>query len=320
MPSPVNQEPRTDGFALTSFILAAFALIPVSLGFALVGYRRIAAGRRSGRGLLVAALVLNCAWLLVMATGVVLLVTEVRQGQRAYEAVRGLAVGDCFDARTGSGTDFEDVRRQACESPHDFEVTVKFDLAAGAWPGDEKVAGQANVACAAHTRKVPSTDGNANEVVAQGIVPSGGAWRKGQRTVTCLAQREGGGKLVGSLKAAPTPLDLSVGQCFDGFNRSEQSFEGTATVRPCDGPHDAEVANRRELPAGAWPGQAAVETQARALCRDRGDVAERGSDGETQRVVWLAPHEGAWAGGRRVALCLVVEKDLGRLTAPYKRR
>ena len=74
---------------------------------------------------------------------------------------------------------------------------------------------------------------------------------------------------------------------------------GRVQVVPCGDPHVAEVVASLPLPAGAWPGQAAVDDAGVSYCEmDRSQV-----EAGFRAVVW-GPSEGGWGQGDHRVVCL----------------
>ena len=71
-PQPRGLKPPVDGFAITSFIFGLIGGFLFSIGFALAAFRRIGQGRRRGRPLAIAGLILSAAWILADALAFVI--------------------------------------------------------------------------------------------------------------------------------------------------------------------------------------------------------------------------------------------------------
>jgi hypothetical protein len=59
---------------------------------------------------------------------------------------------------------------------------------------------------------------------------------------------------------------LTSGECFDGLHEGAMH---SVTLRPCEGPHQAQVITTLTLPDGAWPGDEEVVTLAEDRCTER---------------------------------------------------
>jgi hypothetical protein len=81
--------------------------------------------------------------------------------------------------------------------------------------------------------------------------------------------------------------------------------ESVASVVPCTSPHDAEVFATFTLPAGPWPGSAAVERAANDGCGTRlsGYLNPQLAISLSQDYVY--PGQVAWQAGTRTVVCEV---------------
>lgn len=107
---------------------------------------------------------------------------------------------------------------------------------------------------------------------------------------------------------APRPIaELEAGQCFD-----LAADAATAVVAPdCGWAHDYEVAGILELQGDAYPGEAAVQTQADRDCADAfAAFAGRIPDAAPElRAAYLGPSGASWAAGDRALVCLIASAD-----------
>jgi hypothetical protein len=71
-PQPHGLRRPVDGFAITSLIFGLIGGFLFSIGFALAAFRRIGQGRRRGRPLAIAGLILSAAWILADALAFVI--------------------------------------------------------------------------------------------------------------------------------------------------------------------------------------------------------------------------------------------------------
>jgi len=92
----------------------------------------------------------------------------------------------------------------------------------------------------------------------------------------------------------------------------------SATVRSCATPHDAEVFATFTLPAGAWPGTAAVQQDAGSGCEIRLSSylnPQLATADLTQEYVY--PNRTAWQAGERTVVCEVSAVS-GQLTGSVR--
>ncbi|GAB2670326.1 DUF4190 domain-containing protein [Kribbella swartbergensis] len=98
---------------------------------------------------------------------------------------------------------------------------------------------------------------------------------------------------------------LRVGDCVKEIK--EAAEVRNLELVPCDQPNGGKVFAVFDLPAGKWPGLAAVQKAAEKGCVDRwaatGKPLDEGSD-----IIYLHPIENGWSLGDRGTTCLVTPK------------
>jgi len=108
------------------------------------------------------------------------------------------------------------------------------------------------------------------------------------------------------LSAEPFRLDLAVGDCFD---RPDSPDVESVPAVPCRRPHDLEVFATFTLDAdetAAFPGNAAVATQAGTGCDERfADYVGVAQDSSGLLIVPYPPDALAWELGERGVTCAV---------------
>jgi len=111
-----------------------------------------------------------------------------------------MQVGDCVDDWALNATEISDVPGVPCADPHDNEVYALFDLADGAWPGDEQVDVDADRGC--YDRFEAAIGASYEESILEylPIYPSQDSWeRVNDREVICLAYHMEYEKLTGTV-------------------------------------------------------------------------------------------------------------------------
>jgi len=133
--------------------------------------------------------------------------------------------------------------------------------------------------------------------------------------VTTSAKRDSGGAVTdgGSISAT----SLQVGDCVNGLKNTTNllSLPGV----PCTQPHEGEVFAVFDLPAGAYPGAAAVDQEVSRECNDR--LGAYSPSAETNPDVGLFsvyPLEQNWRRGDRQVVCLATASSGGTTTGSIK--
>lgn len=137
-PAGGQQGEPSKGMAIGALVSSVLCCLPVGLVLGIVVLRRSKDGRDHGKGLAIAAIVLNT---LVMIGALVLVVVAVVVGS-SVRAVGDLEPGDCISAEglRGDAESFETITVGDCSEPHDAEVlamaTLTEEAAAGGPDGD----------------------------------------------------------------------------------------------------------------------------------------------------------------------------------------
>lgn len=119
-PGGAEQGEPSKGMAIGALVSSVLCCLPVGLVLGIIVLRRSKDGRDHGKGLAIAAIVLNT---LVMIGATVLVVVAVIFGSQV-RAVSDLEVGDCISAEglRGDAEAFQTITEQECTEPHDAEV------------------------------------------------------------------------------------------------------------------------------------------------------------------------------------------------------
>jgi hypothetical protein len=114
--------------------------------------------------------------------------------------------------------------------------------------------------------------------------------------------RDASGQVTATTNTRPNKL--RVGDCVTSLQEGEVK---DIKVQPCDQPNGGKVFAVFELPAGKWPGLAAVQAAAEKGCTDRFRALKEQAAVPSD-VFFLHPVEGSWALGDRGTTCLLVPK------------
>jgi hypothetical protein len=114
-----------------------------------------------------------------------------------------LAVGDCFDD-PGNFEEVSNVPMVECSRPHHNEVYFLYDLPAGSYPGDDRVAESADSVCLDRFDSFVGTDYEASVLDYAYFVPTRDTWGQGDRKVICLVYHLEGEKLRGTARNSRT--------------------------------------------------------------------------------------------------------------------
>lgn len=111
----------------------------------------------------------------------------------------GLQVGQCLDNdeldKYLAGDDFSLV---SCDDPHDTEAYLRYEFAAGPYPGDETITDELKDVCRDAFEGYVGADFESSALNFWALWPTQGAWESGNRLGECTLFDVDSGKLVGS--------------------------------------------------------------------------------------------------------------------------
>ena len=169
-------------------------LLAVIFGFVALSRIKKSQGRKSGRGLAIAGLVLSGLWVLGLIAVVVAASMAApsrdpapgRRGRRRHGClVADIQVGDCLAEVLGTGL-VTSVQVVPCTESHHGEAFATFTLPKTDYPGEAAVTSAAEDGC---SDRVPD---NLDETVAKDLdlyfpYPKKSNWALGDRDVLCIA-------------------------------------------------------------------------------------------------------------------------------------
>jgi hypothetical protein len=96
-----------------------------------------------------------------------------------------LTTGDCFKGWTEKGS--YTITRVDCRSPHEEEVTGKYNLSGSRYPGDNAVDKAADARCKRYFTRYVGIDWDSSVYNYDYAPPDSSSWRNGDRLVICVA-------------------------------------------------------------------------------------------------------------------------------------
>jgi hypothetical protein len=214
-PPPGAPQAPTDGVSIGALVtgILGMALIPVGLGIA--GIVRTSGGKRRGKGLAIAGLVLGAlstiAWGVFVAALLYVTTNEDALSEAVGESFQegftealeeqtgtDLAVGDCFEPPADlSGGD--PLQAVDCATPHTAEAFAVFDLSDGDFPGLEAVAAEAETRCVEEFEPYVGVSYDESSLGVVYFHPTEVSWTLGDRKVICGAESYTGTPLTQSV-------------------------------------------------------------------------------------------------------------------------
>ncbi len=142
---------ETNGLAIASLILGIIAIVPVAIVLGIVALVQISRRGDNGKGLAIAGITISCAWIVVAAVAIVVLVgnivgrdAEGRIDEAGLIDELSLAPGDCLNDPQEDALLLHAV---PCDEPHDAEVFARFTLDGDGWPGRGNIRRRASAGC-----------------------------------------------------------------------------------------------------------------------------------------------------------------------------
>ncbi|GAA3145879.1 hypothetical protein JOF29_005549 [Kribbella aluminosa] len=125
----------------------------------------------------------------------------------------------------------------------------------------------------------------------------------------------------GDTSGAPNPGsssvyvdELAIGDCFD-----KTSVEDEVVRRDCPVEHDGELVASVTLPAGAYPGDKAIDDDADQACAGPfGTYVGKSRDDSELQLAWWTPDKPTWNSGDRRILCAAYGPGTDKLTGTVK--
>lgn len=239
-PAAVPPRPPRDGVSVAAFVTGLFGLVVVAVGLAVAGLVRTSGGRRRGRGLAVAGLVVSAVWLVISAVVAVSVLRGQQQPSTVAVAdlpspspsvsappepsespstprttptprprpvparklyVDELRGGDCLVVAK-LGDSVLKVPVVPCRRTHDAEV-VGITRVPGRWHGQAALEKLANSACAKLFRGYVGIDLDSSDHGVGWFGPTADSWSHGDRLLVCFAGDDGAA-MTGSLRGVQT--------------------------------------------------------------------------------------------------------------------
>jgi hypothetical protein len=176
----------------------AFIVGPLGLLFSIVSLVRTRKGRRRGRGLAIAGLVVSVLWIAAVSAiiAAVIATTAFRNDAGVITKGGNLSVddvraGDCLK-EFGEGNTFS-VDAVPCEEQHKVQVYAVFNLADRPdFPGDDTVTSEAEKGCTDRVAAAVRGKVDSGELSVAYFHPQEGTWNRGDREVACIVIAERG--------------------------------------------------------------------------------------------------------------------------------
>jgi len=189
----------------------------VSVGLAIAVLVKGRDGRDHGKGMAIAALVVDGIFLVIGFAAVVLSLVgafdtsstsseDLAGDDKETVSIEDVSVGDCFNQADLSGSDgsesiqVEEVELVSCDAPHDLEMYAREQLPGSDYPGDAQAARQAEQIC------VEEFEGFVGKPYAKSVLgviyfhPYPRGWELGDHWATCAVGDVNGKPVTGTLR------------------------------------------------------------------------------------------------------------------------
>jgi hypothetical protein len=192
-------QPPTDGVSIGALVTGVLGMALIPLGLGIAGIVRTSGGKRRGKGLAIAGLVLGVlstivwgfvvAGLMFVATNQDAFGESLQEGlSEALEEQTGtnLVVGNCFEAPADL-TSGDPLQAVDCAEPHSSEVVGVLELADGDFPGLDAVVTQAEAGCLEQFASYVGVEYAESTLNVVYFHPTEVSWTLGDRKVICGA-------------------------------------------------------------------------------------------------------------------------------------
>jgi Septum formation len=177
--------PKTNWWAVASFVLGLIGVIVVSVICGLVGLRQAKRGA-GGRGFAIAGLVLSGLWVPPFVALIVYGATSGLISDGGVVDADDIAVGDCI-AEIPQDDWVETVKTVDCRQPHAGEVFAQIAVPDGAFPGEDVIVARYGSKCEPALAGYSSTAAQDTSISLVYLHPTEDSWKHGDRAVHCIA-------------------------------------------------------------------------------------------------------------------------------------
>jgi Septum formation len=177
--------PKTNWWAVASFVLGLFGVIVLSVVFGLVALSQAKRGA-SGRGLAIAGLVLSGLWLLPFVAIVVYAVTTGLTSDSDTVYADEIEVGDCL-TEIPQETRMLTVETVDCQKPHAGEVYAQLAVPGTDFPGEDAIVKRYVSKCEPAPASYSTAAAQDTSISLIYLHPTQETWERGDRAVHCIA-------------------------------------------------------------------------------------------------------------------------------------
>jgi hypothetical protein len=181
-PAP-PQKPSTSGPAIAALIFGIIGWFPLGVIFGIIGLVQTKGGKRSGRGMAIAGLVLSGLWLL----GIIALVIILAILGSGSVSATDIKVGDCIEQNPANGSTVSQLPRVACDKPHEGEVFALLPVPGDTFPGESTIMREYQGKCLDALQSYSPTAAEDPDIRNFVLYPTQGSWDRGDRQVACIA-------------------------------------------------------------------------------------------------------------------------------------
>jgi len=205
------------GWALgLSFVSCIGIAWMVSVGLAIAVLMKSRDGRDHGKGMAVAALVIDGILFLLAIGAIVLSISgaidtsdttsdDLKGDDTASVSIEDVGVGDCFNQADLPGSDndsihVERVELVSCDAPHDLEMYAREQLPGSEYPGEKQAARQSEQIC---IEEFGHFVGKPYSKSVLGVIyfhPYARSWEMGDHWATCAVGDVTGKSVTGTLR------------------------------------------------------------------------------------------------------------------------
>lgn len=297
------EDAKTSRSAIAALVFGILGIIPFSVIFGIIGLKQTTDGRRKGRALAIAGLVLSLVWIAAGAA----VATTIYKRDRGTVATEDLSIGECIKDLPDSASRVSRATLVACDQPHIGEVFAVIPVPGDSFPGETQLTSQddaCNPKLASYAPGLPDDF----DYDLSFVYPTAESWADGDRSLVCILRTDQ--PRAGSLNATYTvepgtvaTRDLAVGNCIPPLPAGNVS--GRTKLVPCDQPHGGEVFAVIAVPdAPVFPGEADLKKLGDDCDPKLAAYAPNLPAALTYDISFIYPTKGSWAIGDRSLVCI----------------
>jgi uncharacterized membrane protein len=176
-----------DGWSIAALVCGIIALVPFAIAFGIAGITRTRFGRRRGRGMAIAGVVLGAAWLVVVVVVIVLAAVGISNSDHADRNADGqishkqsvspsaLREGDCLQTPSAAKSNVTRITVMPCSDSHNGQDVADITLTYSSYPGSQQLLSDVQPMC--ESRAIAYLGGGHSDLSLYVFYPTANRWK-----------------------------------------------------------------------------------------------------------------------------------------------